>query len=138
MCCSLCHFENHHKNHKLIQLSDIESLSKENITIKSATNDFNQISQKVIELKNKIENEINKINKLYENVLNDITKSYIKKHEILLKEENELKEQLQNEVTKIKEKLELYLSESATVLQRNNPAQNLKKSFFFRGLFKNG
>ena len=61
----------------------------------------------VIDLKNKIENEINKINELYENTINDLTKSYIKKHEILIKEENELKDQLQNEVTKIKEKLEI-------------------------------
>ena len=66
MCCSLCHFENHHKTHRLIQLSDIESLSKENITLESVTNDFNQISQMVIDLKNKIENEINKINELYD------------------------------------------------------------------------
>ena len=65
-------------------------MSKENITIESVTNDFNEISQKVIDLKNKIENEINKINELYENTINEVTKSYIKKHEILIKEENEL------------------------------------------------
>jgi len=94
-------------------------LNKENITIESVTNDFNEISQKVIDLKNKIENEINKINELYENIINDITKSYIKKHEILIKEENELKEKLQNEVTKIKEKLEIYLSESNNNIKIN-------------------
>jgi len=94
-------------------------LSKENITIESVTNDFNEISQKVIDLKNKIENEINKINELYENTINDITKSYIKKHEILIKEENELKDQLQIEVTKIKEKLEIYLSESNNNIKIN-------------------
>ena len=84
----LCYFKELHKDHKLIELSDIESLSKENITIESVSNDFNQISQKVIDLNNKIDNEINKINNLYENTINDITKSYIKKHEILIKEEN--------------------------------------------------
>ena len=83
ICCSLCCFKNSHKEHKLIELSDIESLSKENITIQSVTNDFNQISQKVIDIKIKIENEINKINILFENTINDVTKSYIKKHEIL-------------------------------------------------------
>jgi len=82
-------------------------LSKENITIESVTNDFNEISQKVIDLNNKIENEINKINELYGNIISNITKSYIKKHEILIKEENELKDQLHNKITKIKEKLEI-------------------------------
>ena len=124
MCCALCHFENHHKTHKLIQLSDTESLSKENITIESATNDFNELSQMIIDLKNKIENEINKINNLYENVIDDLTKSFIKKHEILLKEENELKEKLKNEVTKIKEKLELYLSESNKNIKINERINN--------------
>ena len=94
-------------------------MNKENITIESVTNDFNQISQIVIDLKNKIENEINKINELYENTINDITKSYIKKHEILIKEENELKENLKNEITKIKEKLEIYLSESNNNIKIN-------------------
>ena len=89
MCCSLCYFENLHKDHKLIKVSDIESLSKENITIELVKNDFNEISQKVIDLKNKIENEINKINELYEITINELAKSYIKKHEILIKEENE-------------------------------------------------
>ena len=51
MCCALCYYENLHKEHKLIKLSDIESLSKENITIESVAKDFNQISQMVIELK---------------------------------------------------------------------------------------
>ena len=111
ICCSLCYIKNlkinPHKNYKLIELSDIESLSKENISIESVTNDFNGISQKVIDLNNKIDNEINKINELYENTINDITKSYIKKHEILIKEENEIKEKLKNKVNKIKEKLEI-------------------------------
>ena len=101
-----------HWDHKLIRLSDIESLKKENITIDSVTKDFNEISEKTINLKNKIENEINKINELYEKILNDLTQSFLIKHEKLIKEENDLKENLQNEVTKIKEKLENYLSES--------------------------
>ena len=77
--CSLCYIKslnnNPHKDYKLIDLSDIESLSKENITIESVSNDFNQISQKVIYLNNKIDNEINKINKLYENTINEVTES---------------------------------------------------------------
>ena len=112
MCCAFCHFENLHQDHKLIKLSDIESLSKVNIKIESVTNDFDEMSQKLIDLNYKIKTEINKINNLYENTINHITKSYIRKHEILTKEENELKEKLNNEVNKIKENLEKFLSET--------------------------
>ena len=76
-----CYYKNLHSGHKLIELSDIESLKKENITLESSTKEFNEMSQKVIELKNKIEDEINKINNLYEKVIDDLTKSYLKKHE---------------------------------------------------------
>ncbi len=112
ICCSLCYYKNLHSEHKVVELSDIDALEKENITIESVTNDFNSFANKIIELKNKIETEINKINNLYEKTIDDLTKSYLKKHEQLLKEENDLKEKLQNEVTKTKEKLENYLSES--------------------------
>ena len=85
-CCTCCHFENLHNNHKLIKISDKELLEKENIKIESTINEFNEISKKSIELKEKTENEINKINKLYETTKDEITKSYIKKHEKLIKE----------------------------------------------------
>ena len=39
-------------------------MKKENITIDISINEFNEISEKINELKNKIENEINKINEL--------------------------------------------------------------------------
>ena len=113
----MCYYKKIHDNHKLVELSDIESLQKENITIESTTKEFNNISQKIIELKKKIENEINKINDLYEKTIDDLTKSYLKKHEILLKEENDLKEKLQNEVTKCKEQLENFLSQSNNEIQ---------------------
>jgi hypothetical protein len=112
ICCLYCHYENKQLEHKLIKLSDIESLKKENITLELVTKDFNEMSEKTIILKNKIENEINKINELYEKTIDELTKTYLIKHEQLIKEENDLKENLQNEVTKIKEKLENYLSES--------------------------
>ena len=102
MCCLYCQYKKLHLNHKLIELSDIESLEKENLNVESTTKEFNDISQKVIKLKDKIENEINKINQLYEKTIEDLTKSYLKKHEQLIKEENDFKENLQNEVTKIK------------------------------------
>ena len=73
-------------------------------------NELNDISQKAIDVKNKIENEITNINKLYEETIDKLTKSFIIKHEKLVKEENDLKEQLQTKVTKKKEELENYLS----------------------------
>ena len=112
ICCTCCYYDNLHSDHKLIKLSDIESLKKENITIETTLNEYNENSKKVNDLKNKIENEINQINKLYEKTIDDLTKSYIKKHEELVKQENDLKEKLQNEVTKVKEQLEKFLSES--------------------------
>ena len=75
--------------------------------------------QKIIELKNKTENEINKINELFEKTIDDLTKSFQKKHEALLKEENDIKEKLQNEVTKVKEKLELFLSKTNNEIKIN-------------------
>ena len=50
-----------HKEHKILELSDEKSFEKENITIESSTKDFNESNNKIIDLKNKIENEINKI-----------------------------------------------------------------------------
>ena len=112
LCCFNCTFRNLHKGHKLIEINDYDTLKKENITIDSSTKEFNEIIQKLINLKEKIEKEINKIDKLFDKVNDEVTKSYEIKHKILIKEENDLKEKLQNEVTKTKEKLEIVLSES--------------------------
>ena len=94
----------------MIELTDINSLEKENIKMEVNKNELNDISQKAIDVKNKIENEITNINKLYEETIDKLTKSFIIKHEKLVKEENDLKEQLQTKVTKKKEELENYLS----------------------------
>lgn len=94
----------------MIEIDDIEALKKENITLGFESNNFNEIYEQIVNLKNKIEKEIDKINKLYDKTVEDLTKSYLKKHEQLLNEENDLKEKLQFEVTKSKEKLENYLS----------------------------
>ena len=111
LCCGICIYKNLHNGHKVLEISDEESLKKENITIEASSKEFNINIQKIIELKNKLENEINEINKLYEKAIDDLTKSFLKKHEILLKQENDIKEKLQNEVTKTKEKLENYCSQ---------------------------
>ena len=112
LCCSQCVFKNHHHKHKIVEISDEESLIKEKVTIDLSSKEFNEIVENTIFLKDKIENEIDKINKLYEKIIDKLAKSYLKKHEQLKKEENEKKEKLQNEVTKIKEELEKFLSES--------------------------
>ena len=96
----------------MVKLTDIEELKKENITIESATKEFNEISHNIVNLENKIENELNKINNSYEKTLKELSKLYSEKHENLLKEENNIKEKLQIEVAKVKEQLEIYLSES--------------------------
>ena len=59
----------------------MDLLEKENITIESSVKEFNEMTQKVINLKNKIENEISEVNKLYEKVINDLTNSFLLKHE---------------------------------------------------------
>ncbi len=105
-----CHFLNLHNGYKVLAITDEEALQKENITIDNSTKQFDENTEKINELKIKIEKEITQIDTLYEKVNNETTKSYELKHEKLTKEENELKEKLQNEVTKVKEKLEVSLS----------------------------
>ena len=85
-------------------------MQKENISLESIARDSKEISQKINELKNKLENEINHIKELYEKTEKEITKSYIAQHECLIKEEKKLKEELQNKVTKTQEQLEIFLS----------------------------
>ena len=109
-----------HTSHKVLDIEDQESLKKENITIESCVKDFNENIKKIINLKDKIEQEIQKIDNIYNNVFKEITKSYELKHEKLTKEENDLKERLQNEVTKTKEQLEHFLSESNNVIKTND------------------
>ena len=79
-CYNFCYYKNLHKGHKLIELSDMESLKKEIISIQSTSEEFNELSLKINELKNKIELEITKINNLYDKIVDNITKRYLKKH----------------------------------------------------------
>ena len=99
----------------MLELNDIDSLEKQNLTIEISTNEFNEILEKIIIVKNIIEKEINNINDLYEKTINDLTNSFLEKHDILIKEENNIKEKLQIEVTKTKENLENFLSEANAV-----------------------
>ena len=54
MCCLFCFYKNMHQNHKLIELSDNESLKKENINIDSNNQELIDVNEKIVELKNKI------------------------------------------------------------------------------------
>ena len=117
MCCAYCHYLNLHNGHKVVPVNDEESLKKENITIDNYLKDFNDKSEKVIELKNKIEKEIIEIDKLYEKVEKETSKSFESRQKKLIKEEKELKDKLQIEVTKTKEKLEEFLSLSNKLIK---------------------
>lgn len=119
LCCTCCIYKNMHNNHKILELSDENSLKKENISIESEHKDLTDLVQKLIGLKSKIESEINNINKLYEKAISDLTKSFQNKHEQLLKEENDIKEKLQNEVTKVKEKLENFWTKTNNEIKTN-------------------
>ena len=119
LCCAYCHFKNLHQGHNLLELSNIESIEKENINIESSTQEFDKIIEKTISLKNKIEKEVNNINILYEKTIKDLTNSFVQKHEKLIKIENNLKEELQIEITKVKEKLENFWSRANTQIKKN-------------------
>ena len=93
---SICHFLNLHNGHKLLLIDNEESLKRENITLEHYTKKINEIIQKGINLKDKVNKEI--------------IKAYKNKYKILIEEEKNLKDNLLNEVTKIKEKLEYFLS----------------------------
>ena len=101
---------NKHNGHKIIPIEDEETLKKEIISINDYIKEFDISGLNIINIKNKIENEINNINISYEKVEKETSKSFEIKHEILIKQEKEIKDKLQIEVTKIKSKLEEYLS----------------------------
>lgn len=130
LCCAhCCLFKKSHSNHKILDISDIESIKKENIDINVSTEENIEIIENILKLKDKIEKEINSINQLYDETIIDLTKSFKEKHEKLMEEENNLKEKLQNEVTKIKEKLESYLSKTNYEIKLNERINKGAKQF---------
>ena len=77
------------KNIKQCEMcKDEEAIKKENININK---EFDLNSQKIINLKDKIENEIIDIDKLYEKVEKEIIEYYKRKHEELIKISNNVK-----------------------------------------------
>ena len=66
-----------HKNRKIIKIEDEEALKKENFTINKSVKEFDDNIQKLIKLKNTIEDEMIKIDRAYEKADNEtyLTKS---------------------------------------------------------------
>lgn len=108
-CCSKC--KSCHNNHKLIEINDIDALQKENITIDSVKNIFNNIFEEIVALKNKIEKEISNVDNSYQKAMEDIRNGYIKKYNKLIEEENDLIENLRFKETEYKDMLENLLTE---------------------------
>ena len=116
-------------------------MKKEKIDLDLYISNFKNELEHIIELKEKIENEILKINDLYEKINGELKKKYDEKYEELktiyeekykklkeeyennceriLKEENNLKEVLENKVTDIKEKLENALTDTNDIIKEN-------------------
>ena len=115
----------------MIQIEDEEILKKENININDYIKEFDESAKNVMNIKDKIENEIKNINELYEKMNKETTKSFELKHEKLIKEEKEIKDKLDNEVTKIKSKLEEHLSLANSLIRNyekiNKGIQSLNK-----------
>ena len=47
LCCAFCFIKNLHKGYKLLELNDIDSIEKLNLTIESSTKEFNRIVEKI-------------------------------------------------------------------------------------------
>ena len=66
LCCAYCLYKNLHNGHKIIPIEDEETLKKENLNVNDYIKDFDEFSKNVINIKEKIENEIKNINESYE------------------------------------------------------------------------
>ena len=54
LCCTYCYFKNIHSGHNLLELSDIESIKKENLNINLSIQEFSKYIEKIISLKSQI------------------------------------------------------------------------------------
>ena len=54
LCCGFCIYKNLHLKHKILEITDEESLKKENLSGEILMNDFEKIVEKANEIKNKI------------------------------------------------------------------------------------
>ena len=126
----MCYFNHLHDDHKLIEIKNIESLNKENITLENELKELNKNSDEIMKLKIKIEEEINKINNIYESLIEKLENCFQKKYELILNEKNELIEKLNFEVTKVKDGLEKYLSDiNNEILMKERINKGIKKMY---------
>ena len=79
--CTQCYFLNKHAFHKILLLEDEESLRKQNISLDSTLKDYDENYEKIIKLKEKIEQEITKVNNSYDETFSNLSKSFEEKHE---------------------------------------------------------
>ena len=42
MCCPLCFYKNMHEDHKILEITDEDTLKKENISIENSMDEFNK------------------------------------------------------------------------------------------------
>ena len=76
LCCAYCLYKNLHNWHKIIPIEDEETLKKENLNVNDYIKDFDEFSKNVINIKEKIENEIKNINESYEKMDKELKKSF--------------------------------------------------------------
>jgi len=114
-----------------LDISDLESLKNKNIYIDIPTEEYLQIRNNLVKLKDEIEKEIKNINHIYDITVKDIINSFKHKYEYLVEEKNNLKERLENEVKRKNNKLESYLSQTNYQIKLNERikkgAEKIKK-----------
>ena len=69
-------YYNKHKDHKIINIEDEETLIKEKVNLDLSKKELNKINQNIVSFKDKIKNEIKKIDNLYDKIFNEVTKRY--------------------------------------------------------------
>ena len=81
--CTQCFFLNKHAFHKILLLEDEESLNKQNINLDLTVKDFDGNYEKIIKLKEKIEQEITKVNNSYDEAFSNLSKIIRKAREFI-------------------------------------------------------
>ena len=115
--CSLCCFNNNHSNeHKLIDINDKDSLEKNNISYNKFNSEFDNLTEKIKNIKQRIEEEIQAINDTHKKMTDEIVESFKKQHLQLDEKEKLLKLEMDLNVTEVKEDLEKYLIESNNIM----------------------
>ena len=114
LCCSLCYFGGEHRDHKVLEVNDIENLKKEKISIEDTKSEYEIFTKKSENLKMNIEKEINNIN----NLSNKIKDEIISEYDIKI-------QNLKNEMKKLIDEIDLNTNKTLKILNENmNKIQN--------------